>query len=85
MTVELYIDPGPTAANAQWRLEPPNKGHYGTNNLFIPCREVIPMLEVLISMEFKQVSLCREVIPMSKGPLSEVPLESIYWRGCASL
>ena len=36
------------------------------------------MLEVLINMEFKQVSLCREVIPMSKGPLSEVPLESIY-------
>ena len=26
-------------------VEPPNKGHFGANS-FVPCREVIPVLEV---------------------------------------
>ena len=59
----------------QWNtVEPPNKGDYGADNC-VPCREFIPISEALkcFSMGLKQV-LCREVIPILEGPLSEVPL-----------
>ena len=27
-------------------VEPPNKGHFGANSSFVPCREVVPISEV---------------------------------------
>ena len=44
-------------------VEPPNKGHFGASS-FVPCKEDAP---------------CREVVPISESPLSEVPLYIHTW------
>ena len=52
-------------------MEPPNKGHPGANS-FVPCR---PISEVKYGAATSV--LCREVVPISEGPLSEVPLYTV--------
>ena len=63
-----------------YTVEPPNKGHYGAN-VFVPCREVVPMYNLRGSISMHGVEtrvLCREVVPISEGPLSDVPLYTVY-------
>ena len=64
-------------------MEPLNKGHHGTNDL-IPCREVVhPYIGGQLNNMLKykhgdeKVSLVEEVVLISEGPLSEVPLYSL--------
>ena len=57
-------------------VEPSEKGHHEANK-FVPCREVVTISEVknnTTDMGYIETSaLCREVVPISEGPLSEVP------------
>jgi hypothetical protein len=58
----------------RYTVEPLNKGHYEAND-FVPRREVVPISEVTKVQHGVETSvLCREVVPISEGPLSEVPL-----------
>ena len=50
----------------QKKGEPLNKGHYG-DKYFVPCRELSQRSNNTLSV------LCREVLPISEGLLSEVP------------
>ena len=55
-----------------YTVEPPNKGHFGTNG-FVPCREVVPISEVKYYKHGAATSvLCREVVPISEVPLGNV-------------
>ncbi len=61
---------------ANYTMEPPSKGHYGTSH-FVPCRETVLFSEVenvlhkIISVHFWDIGnvLCREVVPFSESTL----------------
>ena len=69
--IELNVPPTPLQISF-YTVEPPNRGYYGANG-FVPCKGVVPILEVIVH---KTIVLCIEVI--SECPLSEVPLYHPY-------
>jgi hypothetical protein len=42
---ELYNQTSSRTHNV-YTVEPLNKGHYGSNNFVLPCREVVPIADV---------------------------------------